>query len=398
MKKNEKILSIFASIALAGTIFVGCGSSSSTPAQPTTTSGVLVDPYIEGAVLCQDTNGNGVCESDEPTSTATTATGGFTFDKTLTAGKNIIIKTHGTHEGKTFDLNISGVVDADGKIAVVSPLTTFQSRGLTADQIANILTKAKTDAIASDSATNLANFTVSATTILDDPLNGSLMDKKVSEITDADLANIQASLATYGLLKIMNGSSTLKALSGNELETSGTTTGQPVNLIARAMLKGISDGLNTALLTSIKNSIESGRTGLSTHPSISTALAESTLPEPRVEMIVKVATKIIDNLAEVGYTVCEASSGNDAAKVGLALSAVGIRASTISTPSKIMEMGKKLYGFRYKNTINSNISSIPGALSGLQSADGNISIGLNATSGVTTFVFDNSGNIITHSN
>jgi hypothetical protein len=399
MERKTKLFSICASVLLAGGVFVGCGSSSDSAAPSPTvteTSGVLVDPYIEGAVMCQDTNDNGLCDSDEPTSTATTATGGFTFDKALTAGKNILIKTQGTHEGKTFDLNISGVVDADGKIAVVSPLTTLESRGLTADQIVTILTQAKSDAI-TGGASNLSNFTISSTTILNDPLNNGLMDKKVSEIDDEDLANIQASLTTYGLLKIMNGSTTLKALTADQLVASGAS-GQAVNQIATALLTGVSNSLNKSLLNDIVNQISTGRTSLSSHPSISTTIAQSALPEPSVGIIVKVGTKIIDNLAELGYTTCNSTVGTDAAKVSAALTAVGTRASTISTSAKIMEMGKKLYGFTYKSNINTNLGNISGALSGLQSADGNISVGLNATSGVTTFVFDNSGNIVTHSN
>ena len=108
---------------------------------------------------------------------------------------------------------------------VVSPLTTFETRGLTVLQIAEILNKAASDK-------GLTGFIVSETDILGDPLSGELLSKNAGDITSANLINIQASLATYGILKIMNGSDSLKALSGNELYTSGITIGSPVNLIA----------------------------------------------------------------------------------------------------------------------------------------------------------------------
>lgn len=401
--KTKSIMSISASILLCGLVFSGCGGGSDSSA-PTGTTGTLVDPYISGAILCQDTNGNGTCETDEPTSSATTSEGVFTFTNELTAGKNIIIKTQGIHEGKTFDLNISGVVADDGSIDVVSPLTTFQAKGLTANQIANILTQAKTDAITIDGATNLGSFTVSATTILNNPLDGALMDKKVSQISDADLVNIQSSLVAYGLLKVMNGSSTLASLSGVALETSGTTTGSPVNLIARKMLQSVSDGLNTALLTTIKNSIDTGRTALTTGLTIGGALdavakANTALPEPTIGLVIKVAVKLIDDIAQTGYTTCNATSGDDTTKVTAALSAVATRATTITTPTKIMELGTKLYGLTYKSTITNTLSGLySGGLTGLASASPDMAIGFNADSSAKTFVFDSNGNIISYTN
>jgi hypothetical protein len=359
------------------------------------TSGKLVDPYISGAVLCQDTNDNNVCDSDEPVSSITSSDGNFTFSERLTAGKNIIIKTQGLHEGEAFDLNISGVVASDGSIDVVSPLTTFQSRGLTATQIAAIFTKAKEDAIANDGATKLANFSASSTSILANPLDGGLMDKNVSGVTDADLTNIQASIASYGLLKIMNGSTTLAALNGTELYTSGTTTGSPVNLIARGILKSVSDGLNVTLLTDIKTGIVAGRTALTT-AGLDSATAVAALPEPPIGMVVKVAVKILDQLAELGYTTCNTTSGDDATKVTAVLTAVGTRAATIIDATKIKKLGTTIYGLTYKNDITSNLSGA--YLTGLASANSDLGSGFNSSSSTVSFKFDSSGNVISVDN
>jgi hypothetical protein len=244
-------------------------------------------------------------------------------------------------------------------------------------------------------AGNLADFTVSATTLLNDPLNGGLMDKTVSQVTNSDLTNIQASLTAYGLLNVMNGSTTLKALTGTELETSGTTSGQPVNRIATAMLRGVSDSVNVALLNNIINSINTGRNGLTGAPlNLPANVASQAMPEPTIGLVVKVGVKIIDDLAEVGYTTCNNTDGN----VSAALNDVGTRFGTISTNTKIMEIGTKLYGFTYKNAIKNNLTgSYAAALTGLR-GDANLSAGFDANDSVTTFVFDNAGNIVGHTN
>lgn len=355
-------------------------------------SGKLVDPYIVGAILCQDTNDDKVCGSDEPTSTATTATGDFTFNQSLTAGKNVIIKTHGLHDGKTFDLNISGVVTSSKTISIISPLTTFQSKGLTNIQLTNILDKAKADAVTIDSASNLGSFVTDHHTIFNDPLSGGLMDKKVSEITNTDLVNIQASLTAYGLIKIMNGSATLKALNGSELETSGRTTGSPVNLIARTVLKTISDNIRIGMLqqlgtlfTGESNSVRSGL--ILAHLPADTAT--TAIPEPKMGLLIQIAVKIIDDLAQLGYATCNATSGDAATKVTAALTAIGIKAPKIVT--NINNMGAIMYGFRNKNIINSTLPSP--YLSALKSNSPDMAIGFEANSTVTTFVFNNDGNV-----
>ena len=106
-------------------VFAGCGGGGSGGTiSSDTTIGKIVDPYIVGAVLCEDINKNGICESNEQLSSTSTVDGQFTFSSPLTAGSHIIVKTHGLHNGLTYDLNISGVVDSAGEIEVVSPITT----------------------------------------------------------------------------------------------------------------------------------------------------------------------------------------------------------------------------------------------------------------------------------
>ncbi len=333
------LVSLFLIVGLSG-----CGGSSSSTVPdddattPTaTTTGVIVDPYIVGAVLCEDLNKDGVCGDDEQVSTASTIDGEFTFSEELTAGSNVIIKTQGKHEGKTFDLNISGVVSADKTIDVVSPLTTLEAKGLTADQIAEILT--------------IAGLTVSATDILSDPLSGGLMDKISSQISESDLVNIQASIATYGLLRVMDGSSTLKTLTNEELYYSAITEGEAVYSIVQVMVTGIKESLNASLLAMITSQMEYAKAA---YPAV---------PDVTVETIVKVGLIIMDRFATIGYTTCNATvSESDYDKVTAALTQVSLAQSQIVNSTNIMTLGVKLYGMKNYSTfapIKNYIGGVP---------------------------------------
>ncbi len=380
MKKITLINSTLA-IALASTLFLGCSNDDSSAAAVTyAATGTIVDPYIVGAVMCEDLNTNGTCDTGEQTSTASDANGVYKFTSALTAGSNIIIKTQGKHEGVTYDVKLSSKVSSSSSAGTTSPLTTLNTRGLTADEVAAILNQAATDAKTSDGALNLTSFVVTGADITSDPLSGDLMDKSIAQITDADLSNIQASIATYALLKIMEGSSTLSALSSSALVTSATTGGE-VNLIARAILKAVSDGLNKTLLTTIGGQITTARSSAVT-AGLPSAVATTVIPDVTVGLIVKVAVKIADRLANIGYTACNANNGTDAAKVTDALTAVNGEVATLLTNS--VKMGKTLYGVINRDSLSPYATTITAL-----DAD----LGLGVTSTATTFNFGASGAI-----
>lgn len=82
MKKvfiSSSVLSVAAAIVLSMT---GCGGGSGGGGAPasgsTTAKGVVADGYIQGSIVCLDLNGNGQCDSGEP-STTTDANGGYTL-------------------------------------------------------------------------------------------------------------------------------------------------------------------------------------------------------------------------------------------------------------------------------------------------------------------------------
>lgn len=391
----NKIKYITLSTLCSTLLFIGCGSDTTTNDNNEATSssskmGVLVDPYIVGATLCQDSNDNNSCDEGELTSTETSQSGEFTFSQELTSGKQIIIKAQGTHDGLPYDLNISAVVASDGTVDVVSPLTTFQSKGLSAEQLVEVLNKAASDAGVS------SYYSFNDTTIFNNPLNNNLLDTTISNLNDAELTNIRASLASYGILKIMNGSDTLKSLSPTELYVSGTTTGGALNEIASNMLKSLANSLNVELLSTIKTAVDSGRQGLISGSGgmVSESKALQAMPDVTASLIIKVATKVISDISTKGYETCNATEGSDIEKVQAALIAAQSRAALITTPTNMIALGTILYAFEIKENINSILSGpYAVAISGIKSANANMKIGLEASSKTTTFHFNADGNI-----
>jgi len=377
----------FIAISVASLLLVGCGGGSSSDSIVETideissysVEGVIVDPYIVGAVLCEDVNKDATCGENEQTSSISTQNGVFSFDSNLTVGSHIIVKTQGMHEGKMYDLDISGVVANDGTIDIVSPLTTFETKGLTTAQIAEILNNAA-------STSGVSGWNLTSDDIKANPISDGLLEKTISEVTQNDLVNIQASLASYGILKIMSGSEALSALSSIELYTSGMSG--ELYEISKVMIKHINSALNTTTLNQIKAGIDQGRNAVSAY--IPQGTAKAGLPEPTIELIVKVAVSIIDRLAEIGYTTCNASGGD----VNAALNEVANNQSQIV--SSAMDLGTQMYGLTYRNEMKNNFSGAYSAvLNGIFSFDSNMQIGYNAgENGYTTIRFDSSNNLV----
>lgn len=273
----------------------------------TMTTAIIVDPYIEGAILYEDKNKDGKHDSDEQESTPSNAQGKFTFSKKLTPGSIIRIKKQGTHVGKTYDLDITAVVGDDKTLKIVSPLTTFQAKKINNQEIANIF----------------AGIGISGEDVLKDPMGNGLKDKTTFD--GNDIKKLQASLASYGLLKVMNGSEALKKLSGSELANSAE-----FKSIADAMGGYIKDALSKERLTEIQNSL----------PSLSGPVS---IPYVKGNVIINTATKVMDKLATIGYEACNASGGN---------ATKGIEAAS-NAKDKIMEkigdIGQYYYGMENKN-------------------------------------------------
>ncbi len=398
--KTTTLIKTTLALSLVSLLFISCSSSDSdsspdTPSVTYLSEGVIVDPYIVGAVMCEDLNTDAVCDSTEQLSTPSDEKGLYKFEKALTPGSHVIVQTQGKHEGMTYDLDIASLVDSAGKADVTSPLTTLQTRGLTTAQIAEVLNNVATieGIMLSDGTTP---WSILASDILSNPLANNLVNAKIGTLNESDLVGIQASLATYGLLKVMKGSTKLNSLTNTELYDSamGNYGHTEVLNIAKALLSNITSTLNKTLLDQIKSGIDTGRTamanGITNHPSYNAAsaasLANEALLEPTIELPMKVAVTVIDRLATVGYSTCNATAGTDAQKVTAALAQVANEATTIS--SQAVALGTKLYGVMYKDDLEKlNVqgydfrTNLPADLkSGLEAAQ----------SGKTTFRFDNS--------
>lgn len=368
-------------------------SATNVSAVPSTNS-ILADPYIIGATLYQDTNGDGSFTTGEPVSSVTDTSGSFTFSEVLTAGKSILIKTQGQHEGVTYDVDLEAIVATGGKVDVVTPLTTFTSKGLSNQDLADILNFAATNGQNITVGNPAVAWSITANDVALNPLSGDLLNVSLADLQadEGKLIKLHASLSTYALLKIFEGSTTLKGLTGATLHSSGTTANGAVALLAKNVIASVTDSLDSTLLASIDTQIGTLRTALTQGgvPNVTTLA-----PTANTDLISKVAVTAIDRLAEVGYEACNSEGGDVSAKVTAALTAMGTNENAVT--SKIMQLATKLYGMKHAATLGN--AQITGGL-GQAQAGGNADAGylldgINAAgAGNVTFRYNNS-NVIT---
>ncbi len=174
-------------------VLSGCGGSGSGGDSGLTDSGstgVLVDPYISGAIL-QEVAEDGTTILQRG-STATDAQGHFEFSAEVQVGSIIETKISqlGTHVGEPNQVVLRRQIRAnDDGLLVVSPLTTL---------IANDSTETDVEALLQTAG--LTDF--SAGDIYIDPMAG--LDNLSSSVTSADLTRLQAAMAVANYLEATN--------------------------------------------------------------------------------------------------------------------------------------------------------------------------------------------------
>ncbi len=174
-------------------VLSGCGGSGSGGDSGLTDSGstgVLVDPYISGAIL-QEVAEDGTTILQRG-STATDAQGHFEFSAEVQVGSIIETKISqlGTHVGEPNQVVLRRQIRAnDDGLLVVSPLTTLIANGST-----------ETDVVALLQTAGLTDF--SAGDIYIDPMSG--LDNLSSSVTSADLTRLQAAMAIANYLEAKN--------------------------------------------------------------------------------------------------------------------------------------------------------------------------------------------------
>lgn len=354
---NVKLLKLLVNALIGASIFIGCGGGSSGGTTSIeTTTGTIVDPYIVGATMCEDEDQSGTCDSGEQLSTPSTALGQFTFSSPLRAGSHIIVATHGLHNGITYDLNISGVVDSGGEIAVVSPITTLETKGLTKAQIISLL----------DSNGSLG---LSEADISSDPMGG--LSGKTS-VTNSELKKLQASLATYGLLKIIESSDEIKVMTPSQLVSSTA-----VQQITTAMVTAVRNNLNQTTFNTIKTTMD----GVRTTANGINPLAGSYIPDVTTDVIIKTAVTAMNRIVEAGYNKSKETDGN----ITLAIAEANSVATTVV--SQIDTIAKYYYGLENKT----KLSTIPLAFQSLIPTE--VQTGVNNQTGI--FVLNEENQIAT---
>ena len=134
-------------LGIACSLLVACGGGDTTT--PSTISGTAADGYLKGAIVCLDTNDNGVCDAGEPT--ATTTDGGV-YDIVVPAGtdtnKPLVVEVPSTaiDEDTGQQVGTAYVMKTPaGKHSFVSPITTMvqveleDNPSLTVDDAENVV-------------------------------------------------------------------------------------------------------------------------------------------------------------------------------------------------------------------------------------------------------------------
>lgn len=334
----------------------GGGGGTTTPGgdtsgDTTSVSGVVVDPYIQGAVFCIDENANQECDEGEPTSTASNASGQFTFSEEPADGALIVMKTNGTHNGVPYGLNdLMGVYE--GGDIVVSPLTTVYAAGLTADQIVEMLAFA-----------GLADVT--ADTVFTDPMNGLYSGDTIST---ANLAVLRSTLASYMLIRIIEGSDTLSSMTAQEVYTSAMDANGAVYQILSTMAGYLNQALSQNTLTMIQPYDD--------------MLVGYGMQAVSFSDVVSSAVAIADKLSEIGFTTCNATNGDYAA----AIAAVNTYATTTTNfTAMVAQLGPAYYLNRIKTQMSAAVQA------GVGSYSATYGTYLNCSSGA--FVLGDDGNI-----
>jgi len=195
--------------------------------------GVVVDPYINGAIL-QEIAADGVTVLQR-SSSASDAQGQFQFQDALKAGSIIEIKasSRGTHVGDNYPVILRRKVlpGASGNL-VVSPLTTLVANGSTEEEVVDLLQSA-----------GLTGF--SASDINADPMAG--LSNLTGGVTDANLSNLQAAIAVGNYLDAKN----------NQAVTATDLNNATEFMTLTSLLDAVQETLNAALFQDISTQLAS---------------------------------------------------------------------------------------------------------------------------------------------
>ena len=247
-----------ASLWLTSAVLVACGGGAASAPPGTTvapadvsTSGWVVDGYLNGATVLCDSNGNGVIDAGEVT-VSSLASGLFTF----TQGCSAALVAQG---GTSVDtgLPFKGVLKAPAGAKVLTPLTTLLVAGLTQDQIISTLALPAGTVLAStDPALKAGNGTLANADLMKKSLLVQQLLQKATELF-AGLAGAAGDAVVQAIYteSALAFADTLKT--GSTLVAAGASTGTVSSALAASLVKAaalrvgsaaaVSSGVKTAL-------------------------------------------------------------------------------------------------------------------------------------------------------
>ncbi len=329
------------SVVCATILLTGCGGGGGDSSTPSTdlASTTASDPYISNARFYVDSTPNGKYDAGELQSSLTNINGKMTWSSAIPLGSTIRMnaKYRGTHNGNEYTGPLLATkVSSSG---MITPLTVLTYKGLTSTQIKTMLIACGLTDLPEDFDINADPMSIASSTTLD---------------SNSSLAMIRATIAISGMLKIMEGSTTLKVMTGaqiyNDIENNGT-----VKTIFTNMITGVKNGLNTTLLASLKTASDN--------------LYGGGLPRIPTEVVINTAVTIMDKMVEAGYNACNAG-GNAAAIGGAIQGQMGAISSSIST------LGPYYYGIYLQR---SNYTLTAGQRTGISNVNANMLLGYDTT-------------------
>lgn len=296
--KYLPVVLVLSSVAVLSSCGGGSEGDSSSPSMSEVKSLVVtaVDPYISEAQFCIDVNKNGQCDAaTDKFSTADTVVGQYVFSGYVpTEDLAILPVTNGKHNGKAYTLGLKGKVGANVQTAVVNPATTAVfSQKISNTELVTILNQFSSQ----------LGMTVSEADLLVDPASG-LLDKSPADVTDAELAKLRLQVVLYALQRIMQGSTIINGLEGSQFvasATAGSGDGDGNDVIYKiieAMITSVTSGINKSVISAFL--ADSG---------YQTAIGYGA-PKFNMADLLATAVTVVDKATEVGYSACNASSGD----------------------------------------------------------------------------------------
>lgn len=328
MKVSRKSFKI--SLFVAGVLFgcSGCGGGGGSSSVNYAVSGVAVDPYISGAVFCEDKNGNDGCDSDEQISTTSDKDGNFYFSNALVGTGQILMKdgSFGKHNGTDYDLQLAIPITSSATNSInVTPMTTLMARGdFNTTEIVNL------GAVTPGSSSSNVAIGLTEADVVANPMTGLVTTN--STVTTSDLRKLRAQLASYVSLRAAD---KLQILNNGTLTKSQYKTA--ISTIYGSALNLINEGLNDSILDTING------------------LVPSNVPKVTINDITKTAIVISDRLADIGVAACISADSTTCMNAA----ETAVRAQLLLVNGWGLELGQGYYGVANKSTLQPFNSYLP---------------------------------------